>query len=264
MEKTNRILVAAMAGVLAWGCGPEMGEDADTGVVAESKDVSSVTQKLVVTGDEFSWSQGRSPTPMGSSADRLCFLTRVTGELKGGGESVHAYVSNGSWYLGGASQQIGVAASARCVPLRWNNRSYGYTGAFNWSQGNNSTYLGVDSNRTCFLTRVTGQFQGAGERVEVYRSGGGWWLGGTSQQAGVAASARCLTGSSPVGPYHWSQGQAARIMSSTSSYACGLTRMTGQFEGGGEYLRVYAVAGSWYLGGASQQAGVAGSAYCAY
>jgi len=45
----------------------------------------------------------------------------------------------------------------------------------------------------CFLTRVTGKFEGGGEFVEVVRKADGWWhLRGKSHQVGVGGSAICM------------------------------------------------------------------------
>jgi hypothetical protein len=39
---------------------------------------------------------------------------------------------------------------------------------------------------------MTGHFQGGGESITVFASGPNWYLGGTSYQLGVGASARCI------------------------------------------------------------------------
>ena len=44
----------------------------------------------------------------------------------------------------------------------------------------------------CFLTRISGKFEGAGEVVEVRRINDDWYLYGTSLQPGVQASAVCI------------------------------------------------------------------------
>lgn len=134
---------------------------------------------------EYHWSQGALPTAMGSANNRACFLTRVTGKFEGGGEVVQTFTSWDTWYLGGNSLQAGVGASARCVNLAAGGEAH-------WTQGETPAYLGPSGDRTCFLTRMTGRFKGGGEVVRTYESGGAWFLGGSSLQAGVAASARCL------------------------------------------------------------------------
>lgn len=60
------------------------------------------------------WGHGESEVEMIGTNEGFCYLTRVTGKFKGGGEAVWIHVKGGSWYLGGKSQQDGVGASARC------------------------------------------------------------------------------------------------------------------------------------------------------
>ncbi len=64
------------------------------------------------------WQQGAGPTLLASSANYLCWLTRVTGRFDGGGESVQVYQSGGYWYLGGSSEQVGVAGAAMSPSTR--------------------------------------------------------------------------------------------------------------------------------------------------
>jgi len=210
----------------------------------------------------FTWSQGQASVPMGSSAELFCFLTKIQGKFEGGGEVVRIFDSGGSWWLGGGSAQAGVSASALCIPTQYFGQTLVVSGEFTWAQGANATFMGSDSNRVCFLTRVTGKFQGGGERVEAFTSGGGWWLGGTSLQVGVAGGARCVNTIFRNGPYLWSQGQLSTIMSDASLWACGLTRATGNFEGGGEQLVAFISGSSWFLGGSSQQRDMATTGYC--
>ncbi len=212
----------------------------------------------------FKWYQGwaAQPIPMGSTSDRFCFLTEVRGRFKGAGESVRVYQANGSWWLSGSSQQIDVMGGALCIPRNYWGQTLTVSGEYGWGQGNNPVHLGSDTNRVCYLTRVSGDFEGGGERVEVYRSGGSWWLGGASQQAGVAAGARCVNSIYRNGPYTWAQGQAPRVMNNADEWACGLTKIQGRLEGGGERMVAYTSGNWWYLGGSSGQNSVATAAFC--
>jgi hypothetical protein len=124
---------------------------------------------------------------MGTANGRGCFLTRISGKFMGGGERVHAYVSGGSWYLGGNSQQHGVSARARCVNVS------SYTDEYSWNQYQGySTYMGATVDRSCALTYVTGKFYGGGEYVHIVANSGSWYLGGGSRQFSVGARARCF------------------------------------------------------------------------
>lgn len=66
------------------------------------------------------WDQslGNVTKGVGGAGD-YCFLTRVSGKFRGGGEEVRLRrdPKTGSWTLGGRSQQSGVAARATCLPM---------------------------------------------------------------------------------------------------------------------------------------------------
>ena len=62
---------------------------------------------------------------------------------------------------------------------------------YRWRQGQGRvSMIGVDEG-ICYLTFVTGRFEGGGETVYVRHEGGTWYLGGTSAQAGVGGEAHC-------------------------------------------------------------------------
>jgi|GEM_PF-1810630 len=61
-----------------------------------------------------------------------------------------------------------------------------------WSQGQGARDLGPVTSRLCYLTRVSGHFEGGGEYVRVYQENGHWWLGGHSKQSGVGGKAVCV------------------------------------------------------------------------
>jgi hypothetical protein len=123
--------------------------------------------------------------------------------------------------------------------------------------------MGSTAGRVCFLTLVRGDFEGGGEEVRIWASGGSWYLGGQSLQLGVHARARCARVSSYSGEYSWWQGQNPRWMGTQTQRACFLTRVGGKFEGGGERVEIYGSAGHWYLGGSSLQVDVHAGARCA-
>jgi hypothetical protein len=237
---------------------PESADQVDHEDLTAVSEIESATSAYTT----FEWQQGWAAVPMGSTSDRFCFLTAVQGRFKGGGESVQVYISGGSWWLGGSSQQEAVAARALCIPRNHRGQTLSVSKEYRWSQGAYATHMGSDSDRVCFLMYVTGRFEGGGEQVEAYRSGGSWWLGGTSYQKGVQAGARCVNTRYREGPYYWTQGQAPVLMSNANQWMCGLTKVAGRFNGGGERVNAF-VSGSWrYLGGSSHQKGVSSAAYC--
>lgn len=143
-------------------------------------------QTLTVS-DEYEWNQTVLSTYMGSAANRVCLLTYVSGEFDGESERVEALIDgSGRWQLAGSGARPGIAAKARCV-----NTNYRY-GPSNWSQGYLRTPIIDTAGWACGLTRMRGAFEGAGERVSVYGDTATWYVGGSSLQHGVAASAYCL------------------------------------------------------------------------
>jgi hypothetical protein len=64
------------------------------------------------------WAQGDPAVRLIRKEEGFCALTKVTGAFAGGGEAVQVFVGDdGWWYLGGISQQEGVAAE--CVVVRF-------------------------------------------------------------------------------------------------------------------------------------------------
>lgn len=135
---------------------------------------------------EFEWSQGMPKVRMEAVQNNACFLTQVVGKFMGGGERVEITEENGHYYLGGSSLQSGVGAKARCVGNTVRKHKD------EWTQGSPTKALGQEANQVCFLTRVTGRFEGRGESVHVYVANGSWYLGGSSGQNEVGASAVCV------------------------------------------------------------------------
>src|SRR5262249_30334083 len=154
------------------------------------------------------------------------------------------YPANGLWYVDGQSFQQGVCTTSTCVNTSFDPRVY------EWAQGQSPVNLGPALGaRECFLTRITGRFKGGGESVGTYMWGGAWWLGGSSGQIAVAASAMCITsGHLEFRVFAWSQGSPPTPLGPAADRACMLTKVQGDFEGGGEHVHTWIDNGSWYLG----------------
>jgi hypothetical protein len=169
-------------------------------------------------------------------------------------DTVRIYAADNSWYLGGGSGTSEVVAAARCAERP---AGTGLSGEYNWTAGQSlPTNMGSTSGRVCFLTRMTGGFNSASDWVRVYASGGSWFIFGASTTAGTFARARCVTVPSYSGEYAWNYTMAqAEHMGSTSGRVCALTGIQGAFDGLGDYVQIFASAGSWYLRGASQPVG---------
>lgn len=160
-------------------------------------------------------------------------------------------------------------------PVATESSAITYTAPVQWQQGQLSKGLGNVNNSVCFLTYVQGRFAGDGEEVGIFGvSPGAWHLGGTSQQTGVAAGARCITGISTsdyTQSQYWNQGEApvalgrmvnGNLVQADSSWSCFLTSMRGRFDGFGEEIRTNFSNGKWWLTGGSQQVGVRAGAQC--
>ena len=278
--RTGRTLGQCVAGrgvwlsgavaALTYACATEVMEAPEEGMELVATEDPAATERvgqiqsplLAVTG-EFSWSQGQPPVDMGSSTETFCYLTRIQGDFEGGGESVRIAGRNGRWFLEGSSQQSGIGAGARCTPTRFGSRVLLFTPESSWRQGQPPTPMVADNGFTaCMLTRVQGKFEGGGERVEITRSNGTWFLGGASRQSGVAAGARCLLnvvvgagtpsfstdcessicsiflGCSPARCFGPSPTDLGPVTAGFElAIACALASMSGKFEGGAEVAR---------------------------
>ena len=90
--------------------------------------------------------------------------------------------------------------------------------------------------------------------------GAGAASGVLDPEGAVASKSEALSWIS--GPYVWNQSDAVVAMQLVSTHICVLARVQGRFGGGGESVSVTEDGNFWYLGGASQQQGMGGAAYC--
>lgn len=241
-------------------------------------------------GGEFRWAD---------TAHNACFLTGVGGDFNGAGERAYVYEDRGSWAFGVSSGSgQGTFAMASCVTIP--DASYQWPAptspGVTWYQGYYPTAILTPApkagyNWTCFLTQVRGNFQGGGERVEVYKSGSQWVIGGSSAQRDVMGEARCVQTRNQSSRFSVVQGgtnfiqmQYAggtnygqylndyRNMYPNNLNSCFLQKIAGKFEGAGEQVRVITDGQSrtvgwsnyWWLELYSQQRDVAGAAQCVW
>lgn len=82
--------------------------------------------------------------------------------------------------------------------------------------------------------------------------------------AGQAVVSESLRGDAVLERHTWHQSNdnSPKRMLSTSEGICFLTRVSGKFEGEGEWLKVYPENGQWMFAGRSAQAGIQGDARC--
>lgn len=138
-----------------------------------------------------------------------------------------------------------------------------YTTEYTWERKRPSTRMLASAGSVCLLTGIHGKFRGTSEMVKISNVHGYWYLTGISHQAGVGASARCF-------PYDSSKVVATRISESSSAgdldlgahRLCGLSRVSGDFEGN-DVVRVYqADNGHWFLQTLAVATSVNGGALC--
>jgi len=241
------------------GCGPDDMLDGQSEEGPEPQPaLETITQELPFNNWGV-WRDGNPATPLGSTSDRVCFLTRIQGVFDSGYDSVHVFASGGSWYIGGSGLMKG--ATAGCAVR---SSSTSISGEYAWTAGQQlPTNLGPTTGRVCFLTRVSGSFNSSADWVNVYQSGSSWFLFGDSLAGDGRARARCITESTYNGPYTWNQSMTYPThMGTTSGRVCALTRMAGRFDSWSEVIRIYPDVGSWYLTGASAHSGVGARAHC--
>ncbi|MCY1040101.1 hypothetical protein OV208_02120 [Corallococcus sp. bb12-1] len=138
------------------------------------------------------------------------------------------------------------------------------TAEYTWSQSSSgSTALGATAGRACFLTRVGGDFEGGGERVDIFESGGSWYLGGASSQSGINGASRCVSVAGYSAQYEWTQASSYPVyMGSATNRVCYLTGLAGKLNGGGEWVHAYVSGGDWYLSGNTNQTTLKARARC--
>ncbi|MFH1209192.1 MAG: hypothetical protein V1663_00165 [archaeon] len=98
-----------------------------------------------------------------------------------------ALSSNGDVQINGNLQVTGeISSNALSI----------YTNEYTWTQGDAAVVMINANQGVCFLTSVSGKFEGGGETVKVYidttSTPNRWFLSGSSNQQGVSAKARCL------------------------------------------------------------------------
>ena len=265
-------LVNGLGGcVLQGGSLPLSTPDDETVAVESGQGLSSYTP-------EYSWPRHRFSTRLLPSTGTVCFLTGIHGKFTGTSEMVKISNGRGYWYVTGISKQRGgVGASARCF-------KYDSTKVIATQINESSTGADLDLgvHRLCALSRVSGNFESAGDVVEVYlASSGHWFLRATATSSGVNGGAICLD-DDPATPFRTSRivdvaaGDTQVIASNLipnetkpteplKGPACFLTRMTGKFSGEGGSVQTFvtqAVKGTWnhYLRATGSD--VASSAVC--
>jgi|JI9StandDraft_1071089.scaffolds.fasta_scaffold01558_15 hypothetical protein len=288
MSPTNLILVPGtlLCGLLLIACDPsDEGDAQDSGETTEPD--TDTDEGTTTAGDDLGVGLDESlplavdkhpaldPQPIEgpgyvaprrtrhlATSDNFCFLTVVSGMFESSADSAMVHRDELGWWLTLTSDWLpGGTAAANCVPLQWYGTTLTYTGEYFWNEASPAVDLGSATSRICFLTRVQGALRGSGDRVEVAISNGRWYLKGSAASGHLLAGARCINTPRRVGPVNWSQGLPQQLIADTY-WRCGLTKISGKFDGWGEKVGITVDSDYWYLGGSSYQTGVAGTAYC--
>jgi hypothetical protein len=101
----------------------------------------------------------------------------------------------------------------------------------------------------------------------AFEAGEGDIEGSGPQNAAIedlGSSSEALLGGWATGPFTWSQGDSERVLEKVSTHVCALTRMSGKFRGGAEWVHVGADDANerWVIKGGSAQSGVTAEATC--
>ncbi|WPB81700.1 hypothetical protein KYC5002_21600 [Archangium violaceum] len=136
-------------------------------------------------------------------------------------------------------------------------------GSHAWVAPADATSMGSTADRICFLNRVRGNFASAGSAVDVFASGGSWYLKGGGDTRAIARCAARASDTALSGEYVWKAGQKLPTnMGTTTGRVCYLVRVSGSFDSGADWARIYASGGSWFLFGDSAKGDGGAQARC--
>ena len=71
-------------------------------------------RQFIAATESWTWHQGADPVQLIRVDEGICYLVRVAGWFRGGGEAVSIVPRGDYWFLEGQSGQSGVQAVARC------------------------------------------------------------------------------------------------------------------------------------------------------
>ncbi len=128
-------------------------------------------------------------TYMKNYYDSNCFLTGFKGKFQGKGEVIEIVESQLFNTLKVYSGQKHVEGKAACVE----RTSADLGTVYKWNQGAEPLTMQPTDTHVCYLTRVSGDFDGHGEKVSITESGSKWVLSGASEKKDVTATAKCVT-----------------------------------------------------------------------
>ncbi len=121
----------------------------------------------------YDWSSGSPPVKMIHRSEGFCFLSSIGGGFNGGGEEVRVHIGeDGYWYLSGRS---GTPINARAAAIRTNEHG-GFRAEIQEHTWHGTAVKMIHKDEGfCFLSGVTGGFEGFGESVWLKVGEDGYW-----------------------------------------------------------------------------------------
>ncbi len=131
------------------------------------------------------WKQGSPAIRLIHAREGFCYLSAISGGLRGAGEAVHVAVEqDGWWYLSGKAA-VPLQAMAAVVPWPPRQERPEVT-SYTWRRGDAPVKMIHKSEGFCLLTGIGGGFHGGGDQVDIAIGVDDfWYLRGTSQQSGT-------------------------------------------------------------------------------
>jgi hypothetical protein len=167
------------------------GQAPDSYVVAKALTLRDFDPELFSDNvKEFTWTKGQEPVRMLKAEEGICFLSGVSGALRGYGEHVRVRLADdGYWYLEGTSAQPEL--SAKAIAVRWKEAATIKSEVIerSWTPSEGQVELLPAKDGLCMLGELSGNFAGRGEIVRLTLEDGTWYLGGQSGQEDLSARA---------------------------------------------------------------------------
>src|SRR5262249_31355565 len=121
----------------------------------------------------FEWNRGEKARKLLDKTNGFAVLTAVSGKFDGGGEHIDVQEKPDGWYLEGGAL---AATRGEAVSVEFANQAPGLEiKEYQWKQGDQPVKMIAAEEGFCFLSSVSGKFQGGGESVRVHLDKDGFW-----------------------------------------------------------------------------------------
>lgn len=230
---------------------------------AAMPDSYSESLPLMVHRREFT-AQNQATVKMIAGDEGFCFLSAIGGKWEGGGERLGITVgSDGHYALATQAAQPVSGRAMALLELRWRSEFGPKLQEVSWSGGKPVKLLAKEDG-FCFLSQVSGKFEGEAEVGVSLAADGNWYLGGkgpVTARATVVRTLRAGALDAEIKEHAWTAGQGAVKLLPRKEGFCFLSSIGGSLEGGGEEVSVSLDKDDfWYLSGRSGQSSLRGKA----